>query len=317
MLLKRVAELDKKESEIKKQTELYEKQYQQWREMMESQKKQLMKASTTNDQRTSSQLMMSVDQAGQDVEKSTEDLVKKLESAGKFQKILMEKEKILQDRVESLQKYLNIVEQQGMLPEAKHYFKLLKSAKRIGRRKMREGKCFISYAWNPDKDANEKLQKRLAKLKEDLATAGVETLLDIHNMEGGISDYMKDNIAQSARVLLICTPRLASRANEPIVDQKLNNLQIELRQALDRQFVSPKFIIPLIFEGERNDAVPQSVKNILYLDMTDDEKYRRGMVSLSPKGLIPMLLELENDKDYAEFLAGYQAKMQALLNCSK
>lgn len=114
---------------------------------------------------------------------------------------------------------------------------------------------------------------------------GVSMLLDIHNMEGDISYYMSHNIANSDRVLLICTPRLADRANQPVVNSKPNNLQVELEEALKKQQHLPKFIIPLVLEGDHRSSVPQQIKHILALNMSDESKYCEMMTSLSPKGI--------------------------------
>lgn len=69
--------------------------------------------------------------------------------------MLEQREKELQEKVDAMQKYLNIVEQQGMLPEAKNYLYLLKSAKRIGRRKVKK---LLHYSKSPKiSNVNEKI----------------------------------------------------------------------------------------------------------------------------------------------------------------
>jgi hypothetical protein len=144
------------------------------------------------------------------------------------------------------------------------------------------------------------LQAKLIKIKGDLEKAGIEVMLDIHNMEGDIDKYMMDGIKDSDKVLLICTPRFRQRAEE----KTQNNLQKEFSAALERQKVDPKFIIPLILEGDRSSSVAQDLPNILSLDFTDPKKYCENMISLAPKGLIPMILGLEKHKVYAQLLKG-------------
>ncbi len=56
----------------------------------------------------------------------------------------------------------------------------------------------------------------------------------------------------------ICTPHLAQRAAEPAI----NNVQTELNAALERQKSDPTFIIPLVFEGPRREALPNPVMSI-------------------------------------------------------
>jgi len=327
MLKNRGKELEKKEGEIKKQAEMYTRQYEQWQTLIETQKNRLealsmpllgtqltlsMELVDKEIGEISENLLHRVEEAFKEHGKLTEDLVKRLESASRLQKTYLESQKLLQEKVDSMQKYLNVVEQQGMLPQDKHFMHLLKAAKRIARRKMNQEECFISYAWNVDKAANKELQKRLEKLKQDLRIAGVRTMLDIYDLNGSIPNYMEDNIAKCSRVLLICTPCLVSRVQEPDTPDKPNNLLQELTIAQQRQQASPKFIVPLIFEGTHRTSVPPNMKSILGLDMSDEEKYRDRMVSLNPKGLLPLLLDLDNDKDYQEYLEGYNAKMNLL-----
>ena len=59
----------------------------------------------------------------------------------------------------------------------------------------------------------------------------------------------------------ICTPRLKERA----LDKTTNSLQYELKAALEKQKSDHKFIIPLIFEGDRLTAIAEleGIQNIL------------------------------------------------------
>ena len=180
----------------------------------------------------------------------------------------MKSENTLKERLESLQKYLSIVEQQGLLPETKAYHMLLKSVKRLTRHQPKQT-CFISYAWNPDQRANTELQNRLENLQKDLSMSGVTVLLDILTMQGDINHYMVENIAKSDRVLLICTPRLVERAEEPVVNNVLNNLQIEMEEMLKVQKLKPNFIIPIIMEGTFATAVPKSIQNSEFFFFND------------------------------------------------
>ncbi len=116
-------------------------------------------------------------------------------------------------------------------------------------------------------------------MRNDLIEAGVEVMLDISNMKGDIDTYMIEGIKSCDKVLLvslkftlvysnlqskICTPQLSQRSAEPGV----NNLQKELNEALKRQKLDPTFIIPLIFEGPRRDAIPKSLPSICYFNVT-------------------------------------------------
>lgn len=136
-----------------------------------------------------------------------------------------------------LKKYIAIIEQQGLLPQTVFYHSLLEETASLlsqaGHKKLR---CFISYAWNPDKSQNAALQAKLVNMKADLTKTGVQVMLDVHDMEGNINIYMEQNIQASDRVLLICTPRLVERAGVDPTKAE-NNLQKELKVALDKQRV--------------------------------------------------------------------------------
>ena len=173
----RVAELDRREKRLNE----FEDQCKEWEKRLE------VKETQSNGVKDSHHLLVSVRQAEEEVEKDRFDLNDKLAQAEEARSKLMTSEKVLKEKVECLQNYLNFVEQQGVLPEAVHYRKLLKAVKHINPPGVKRVKCFISYAWQPDKDDNAKLQAKLVKIKGDLEKAGIEVMLDIHNMEGGTS----------------------------------------------------------------------------------------------------------------------------------
>jgi hypothetical protein len=77
--------------------------------------------------------------------------------------------------------------------------------------------------------------------------------------------------------------------------------------ALERQKLDPKFIIPIILLGDRNSSIAKDLPNILKkqknkqkkndakihilsLDFTNTKDYYNNIVSLTPKGLVPMIL---------------------------
>jgi myosin heavy subunit len=206
--------------------------------------------------------------------------------------------------ISSLKKSLNVVKQHGMLPEVASFKRFLGSIKALSTKKIR---CFISYAWNQNPQA---LQERLKRIKTDLVEAGIEVMLDIDNMEGDIDQYMLEGIKKSDRVLLIYTPKFVARAEQVMPNGEINNLQKELYEALAQQKVNPNFIIPLMLEGSYQTSISKSLPNILYLDFSNPSTYYKNMTSLSPKGLIPMLLGLENNSLYEGFLHGFNAELQ-------
>jgi len=85
--------------------------------------------------------------------------------------------------------------------------------------------CFISYAWESDKEDNKKLQTWLSRLKEDLELVGVKTFLDIYNMHGHMRSCMESNISQGGFVLLIGTPKFKERAEQGILSANWHNIK--------------------------------------------------------------------------------------------
>eukprot|EP00026_Physarum_polycephalum_P000779 Phypoly_transcript_00780.p1 GENE.Phypoly_transcript_00780~~Phypoly_transcript_00780.p1 ORF type:complete len:860 (+),score=157.24 Phypoly_transcript_00780:1425-4004(+) len=231
------------------------------------------------------------------------------------QKALVEEERRQRERVVWLQKQMEIFHTKGMSPAQRAFRNFLKDVKRLASVRQLEQaarplgtsmppsdthqieytphplRCFISYAWEPDQDANKELQKRLQRLKDDLEIAGMEVTLDIRDMKFDMQEFMVHNINRAHHLLLICTPRLQIRAADPAK----NNLQLELETALQKE---KTFIVPLIFAGTFSNAVPQQFSRLLAIDLTSPQLHYSAMASLAPMGLIPMLLGLERNKDY-------------------
>jgi hypothetical protein len=165
--------------------------------------------------------------------------------------------------------------------------------------------CFISYAWETDPVANKELQQRLQLLKDELETAGMEVTLDIRDMKYDMKKFMVKNIQKAHKLLLICTPRLRERASDPIK----NNLQLELKTALEKEKTTPNFITPMLLSGTVQNAMPPQVNNVLAVHLTPQSDHYLSMASLTPMGLIPMLLGLERDKDYKHMHARLLAEL--------
>lgn len=102
------------------------------------------------------------------------------------------------------------------MPLTQHDFdKYLASIKTIAKEgTIKLPSCFISYAWESDRNQNEKLQAWLKKLKQDLETVGIETFLDIDQMNGDMRECMQENIRKSDYILLIGTERFKARIEE-------------------------------------------------------------------------------------------------------
>lgn len=156
---KRMQQVQKREKEMEIQAKQFEDQVQQWQKLVDDSK--------ANDSKSSTELISGVKAANVQVVKDKEDYEIKFFSAENARQKLEQSEKELKEKVECLQNYLSIVEQQGMLPEVLIYRNFLKTVKRVQLATIQNNavKCFISYAWNPDKKLNAELQAKLTKLK--------------------------------------------------------------------------------------------------------------------------------------------------------
>lgn len=143
-----------------------------------------------------------------------------------------------------------------------------------------------------------------------LTKAGIDTFLDVKRMRGQFSKVMQDEIAGRDFVLLICTPRLKKRAEEP---PEKNNLLFELEQVAAKLVTSPHCLINMIFEGDFQLSMPNLPGVIdLPAHMTyrceDDDKCLDTLLRTdTPLGLLPALLRLEDDSDsFDEYKAYYE-----------
>jgi Skp family chaperone for outer membrane proteins len=201
----RVHDLDEREQKLNQNSKEFEDKCQQWQQKIDSKEKENKNKAPSLTRQQSLQLLSSVKEANAEVEKDRLYLSEKLAKAEEAKEKLQASEKLLKERVEILQSFLSFVEHEGLLPEAVHFKKLLKSIKYLSSSSpsQKRIKCFISYAWQPNQTDNANLQAKLVKIKNDLTKSGIEVMLDITNLEGDINRYMADGIEESDRVLLV------------------------------------------------------------------------------------------------------------------
>jgi chromosome segregation ATPase len=121
----RVCELDRREYRLNQHAREFEEQCKEWQERLAT------KETQQNGVKESQHLLISVKEANEEVEKDRTDLTEKLVKAEEARAKLAASEKVLKERVECLQNFLSFVEQQGLLPEAVHFRKLLKAIKHL------------------------------------------------------------------------------------------------------------------------------------------------------------------------------------------
>ncbi|MDF3055664.1 MAG: hypothetical protein K0Q74_1571 [Gammaproteobacteria bacterium] len=115
---------------------------------------------------------------------------------------------------------------------------------------------FISYAWeDQDKknlESHNKLQAFLERLHDDLQKAGLKVFWDGKDMKENMHDVMEKSVRQSGIILSICKPFL----KKTVADRPKGNVALEVNYALERVENEPVALLPLLFEGEWDDALP-------------------------------------------------------------
>ena len=291
----RQKDLEERESQMERREQLISEQTKQLEQLLAE------LVSTTSGDVTTLQQQMSVVAAGdKDVDSARRRFASLQKVAKEAQHSLVVEERRQRERVEWLQKQMELYRVKGMSPAQLAFRNFMKDIKRLSlvRSQLEHTpyplRCFISYAWETDANSNKELQKRLQMLKKDLEMAGMTVTLDVRNMKDDMKKFMVQGIERAHKVLLICTPRLKVRASE----ETKNNLQLELETALEKAKTTPEFIVPLIFSGTFRDAMPPQAEHLLSINLTSTDGYYSTMASLAPMGLVPMLLGLEDSKDY-------------------
>jgi hypothetical protein len=142
------------------------------------------------------------------------------------------------------------------------------------RRSQDAPRVFISYTHeSPDH------KSWVAALATDLRRNGIDAILDQWELTYGadVTLYMEQGIQSASRVLLICTPTYARKANEGAGGVGYERLVVTGEMALNIE--TTKFIC-LLREGEPSSALPTFARTRVYVDFRDDVRYRSSLESL-------------------------------------
>ena len=120
---------------------------------------------------------------------------------------------------------------------------------------------FISYSWE-----GKRHQNWVNKLAQALALNGVVVHVDFWETEPGmdISQYMESNVRDSNHVLIICTPKYASRAND-----RTGGVGTETSLVTGETFTGTgdkRKFVPILRQGEPAKALPTYLKGKIYID---------------------------------------------------
>jgi len=138
-------------------------------------------------------------------------------------------------------------------------------------------KVFFSYSWD-----NEDHRSWVLKLAAELIRNGIDVLIDEWDLQKYNDDlhvFMETGIRESDKVLLVCTPNYAKKANERQGGVGVENTIIT-GEFYDKKN-SNKFI-PIIkkYKGRITDSLPSYLKTKFSIDFSDQHKYKEKQEEL-------------------------------------
>ncbi|ATA81255.1 hypothetical protein CGC53_02270 [Capnocytophaga leadbetteri] len=137
-------------------------------------------------------------------------------------------------------------------------------------------KVFISYSW--DGEAHENWVLKLAtKLRDN----GIDAILDQWELEPGklIPNFMGKSIEISDRVICIMTPSYKTKSN---AEEPKGGVAYEssiMAAETIKNIITTKFI-PLLREGNDNNAIPYFLIGRTYIDMRDNNSFEDRLEEL-------------------------------------
>jgi hypothetical protein len=172
-------------------------------------------------------------------------------------------------------------------------------------------KLFISYAWyegDYTTGMNARQHRWLTQLQDDLERCGFRVYLDVSDIHGMMSTMIQSELENSDGALIICTPRF--KEISAVVGR---NISFELHYILGRsvQLGSAYHMMPLLYEGEFADSVPNSLHAYLVRDFTANDvcAYEAGLLDvMNPLGVVPTLLGIRRGhREYEKLWYVYRA----------
>ncbi|MCE3239061.1 MAG: hypothetical protein K0R24_2042 [Gammaproteobacteria bacterium] len=162
-------------------------------------------------------------------------------------------------------------------------------------------KAFICYTWPSEGTERNTLHAFLKRLQNDFERAGIQTFLDVRDIQGNMDAVMRDNLTTSNFVLPILTPAFLARVEEQ--GAKRNNLQFEFQLMMEKAKDNPTCIVPILYAGGFREVVQGVLsplaKQLVYR-LQANTRLEPYLVGLSdPLGLIPVMYGIRfNDPAY-------------------
>ncbi len=141
-------------------------------------------------------------------------------------------------------------------------------------------RVFFSYSWD-----SQEHRFWVLKLASDLIKDGISVLIDewdLNNYNSDLHQFMETGIREADKVILICTPNYAKKANNRLGGVGVENTIIT-GEFYDKK-KSNKFIA-IIRESEGNltDALPTYLKTKFAIDFTNNDQYNSQKEDLMRK----------------------------------
>jgi tetratricopeptide (TPR) repeat protein len=132
-------------------------------------------------------------------------------------------------------------------------------------------KVFISYSWDGDGEENEAWVISLAEL---LKSNGLDVLLDKWHVKPGdpIATFMQQAIANSDKVVMICTPRYKKSADElkGAAGYETNIIATQIWLTADHR----KYIA-VLKTGSLSTSIPFSLQGKCYIDLSNQSLFEQ------------------------------------------
>lgn len=139
---------------------------------------------------------------------------------------------------------------------------------------------FFSYSWD-----NDEHRFWVLKLASELIKNGIDVLIDEWNLEKYNNDlhlFMESGIRNADKVILICTPKYAEKANERKGGVGVENTIIT-GEFYDKSKEN-KFI-PIVrkFDKKLTESLPSYLKTKFSIDFSDDKEFLKNLEELERK----------------------------------
>jgi predicted GNAT family N-acyltransferase len=134
-------------------------------------------------------------------------------------------------------------------------------------------RIFISYAHEDDD-----YKARVRLLAERLTTDGLDVRLDQWHLMAGrdLVEFMSHEIRHADYVLVLCSPKFASKSLEAEEGQGPSGLVWEKRLITTLMERDPKRVIPVLGRGTWAMSAPSFFQGLLYIDLSNRDIFERA-----------------------------------------